>query len=952
MRKILFLLLIAPLFTLAQAPTSDSTKLTAPPTVTSFTPSSWYQRGGNASNAQIGYFNSLTGKWSQLVTGYQFNHYTGASTLALINSIGSNYVRKDYIFTTTHTVQLGDTVNNTTWIGLDAVNKILDAQVQSLYGNWSSAFHGDSLGTNVSHYDAIHNHQLQQINLFGGGRPINIVNIDNATGINRGMEYDVHPNFYRSTQIPDIAKVDSMIGLRGLHPTNGLQPIAPDSIGLGSPLTQNTAINGGGYVFSVGDFVAGSAVMGLNMIDTTQSTVQMQTTGGTYVSRISTITGIPSIIKYKAMSDGTQQGLVFGVTSTGGTRQDRMYVQDGFNHSGFEVDKSITNSRLTANSYVPRSFVDSLFGIAGTTKTLQQVTTAGNTTTKSIFVDTLNSNRLITTYQRTGDSTFVSKQGGSIITNGNSITAFSCCSPIQKSLGYANQLSYNYGVFLSNIAVPSTQITTNSLTPGFFKTYTSSIRYIFNMWGTNEIVSIDTATYHQKYRALIDTLTGRSYPLAKIVILGMPYTTRTGPYTSAESYAKVDSIVAIEKGTRFIENFHYMKANGGTSLLYTDGIHPTTQGQNVIAGHIITVLADRDAQGSSYAANTVQAGAQAIAPYFLTGLGSWSDAAGFTQGNNITGGNKNLMFDDGKGLASGRMGWGFNTSLSRLQFFAKINYGINIAANGVGDASSLTDANSAINISTTNATTIKQLAGVASFGNNATSGNKFIAFSNGAAATTMGLGLNTTGSLFGLFANSTYNLLFATGVDYSTMTTAASAGYVNGNQFFFNKLLKFNGGTSGIMTVNVPATFTSYNFNLPATSGANGQVFTSGGGSAVNTFWGIIGINNVVQTPAGAVTDSVAVKLSTTGKLGAVAVSNFAKATIHSNSTTTGTGTTAVTVTIGSTMANTTYNVTITPRDLLTAVNYYISAQTTTTFTVTFISAITGSISFDYNITP
>lgn len=73
---------------------------------------------------------------------------------------------------------------------------------------------------------------------------------------------------------------------------------------------------------------------------------------------------------------------------------------------------------------------------------------------------------------------------------------------------------------------------------------------------------------------------------------------------------------------------------------------------------------------------------------------------------------------------------------------------------------------------------------------------------------------------------------------------------------------------------------------------------------------------------------------------------------IHGNSTTTGAATTAVTVTIGSTMANTNYYVDISPQDLLTAVNYYISAKTTTTFTVTFISALTGSINFDYSVTP
>lgn len=73
--------------------------------------------------------------------------------------------------------------------------------------------------------------------------------------------------------------------------------------------------------------------------------------------------------------------------------------------------------------------------------------------------------------------------------------------------------------------------------------------------------------------------------------------------------------------------------------------------------------------------------------------------------------------------------------------------------------------------------------------------------------------------------------------------------------------------------------------------------------------------------------------------------------TFHGNSTTTGTATSTVTVTIGSTMTGTNYFVAITPRDLLTAVNYYISAKTTTAFDVTFVTALTGSINFDYSIT-
>lgn len=91
---------------------------------------------------------------------------------------------------------------------------------------------------------------------------------------------------------------------------------------------------------------------------------------------------------------------------------------------------------------------------------------------------------------------------------------------------------------------------------------------------------------------------------------------------------------------------------------------------------------------------------------------------------------------------------------------------------------------------------------------------------------------------------------------------------------------------------------------------------------------------------------------STSAAPGWSPLSAFDIPSIHGNSTTTGTATTAVTVTIGTTMANTNYYVGISPQDLLTAVNYYISAKTTTTFTVTFVSALTGSINFDWSVMP
>jgi hypothetical protein len=78
----------------------------------------------------------------------------------------------------------------------------------------------------------------------------------------------------------------------------------------------------------------------------------------------------------------------------------------------------------------------------------------------------------------------------------------------------------------------------------------------------------------------------------------------------------------------------------------------------------------------------------------------------------------------------------------------------------------------------------------------------------------------------------------------------------------------------------------------------------------------------------------------------------YANQPIKGNSTTTGTATTAVTVTIGSTMANTSYVAFPIPKDALTAVNWYISGQTTTQFTVNFLTALTGSINFDWIVMP
>lgn len=65
-----------------------------------------------------------------------------------------------------------------------------------------------------------------------------------------------------------------------------------------------------------------------------------------------------------------------------------------------------------------------------------------------------------------------------------------------------------------------------------------------------------------------------------------------------------------------------------------------------------------------------------------------------------------------------------------------------------------------------------------------------------------------------------------------------------------------------------------------------------------------------------------------------------------------GTATTSFVVTIGITMPNTTYKVNITSTSLLGAAQCYVSAKTTTTFTVTYMTGLTGAISFDWILAP
>lgn len=63
-----------------------------------------------------------------------------------------------------------------------------------------------------------------------------------------------------------------------------------------------------------------------------------------------------------------------------------------------------------------------------------------------------------------------------------------------------------------------------------------------------------------------------------------------------------------------------------------------------------------------------------------------------------------------------------------------------------------------------------------------------------------------------------------------------------------------------------------------------------------------------------------------------------------------GTATTVFTVTIGATMANSTYKVNVTPTSALSAALFYVTNKTTTTFDVTYLAGLTGTVTFDWSV--
>lgn len=121
-------------------------------------------------------------------------------------------------------------------------------------------------------------------------------------------------------------------------------------------------------------------------------------------------------------------------------------------------------------------------------------------------------------------------------------------------------------------------------------------------------------------------------------------------------------------------------------------------------------------------------------------------------------------------------------------------------------------------------------------------------------------------------------------------------------------------------------------------------------GSAKNYIAGSTGIGTV--TPIAklhVVGDAV---ISSTATVGSLIVNDGSKTVFSGSVSQVGTATTAFTVTIGSTQTNNTYETVVTPTNLLSAAAFYVSNKTTTTFVVTYIAGLTGTVTFDWILAP
>lgn len=377
-------------------------------------------------------------------------------------------------------------------------------------------------------------------------------------------------------------------------------------------------------------------------------------------------------------------------------------------------------------------------------------------------------------------------------------------------------------------------------------TYNSTYRYIIIFYGVNDAQfgGGSVATFNTQYPIAISNVIAAGWPKNKIIILSPGFTNST-LNVSILPYVDATRAIAKTAGLNYIDVFNYIKSHGGSKLVSADSIHPNDLGHANIADAIIqgttgnlkisgALSVNGQASANSFVAPTITS-PRFIVPggsntEFLYGNGHKSDTVVVSKFITFkalsTAGNKFLPYDNGS--TSTRMGIGFNVSPNVMTVFSQAGYPLLF---GVGyDYSTLTTSTAGAYLSSSNIFTTPTIAGLTSLsgtsplsisastvtvpilsattltqGTNASSRNLYLGYDGGSTSSRFGMGLNTTGSLFSLFANSAYNICLGTGFDYSTITASNAGLVVDGsNNVVINKRLQLTAATTGMPSFRMP----------------------------------------------------------------------------------------------------------------------------------------------------
>lgn len=209
-----------------------------------------------------------------------------------------------------------------------------------------------------------------------------------------------------------------------------------------------------------------------------------------------------------------------------------------------------------------------------------------------------------------------------------------------------------------------------------------------------------------------------------------------------------------------------------------------------------------------------------------------------------------------------------------------------------------------------------------------------------------------TGGVTGLYINGS-GFRFSTGRAFADSQTGnawlkftavnATGNDPNNNYFSF-----LNGGTT--VAPQITATGTDANINFVINAKGTGRVVLNGGitGTASTTASSSLNMPSGVAptTPVNGDVWNDGTNLKTTS----LGVNQTILKGVNGSFSVSATAQTAFVVTFGGTQPNATYQVFVTPTNALSAASLYVVSKTTTTFTVTFLTGLTGTVSFDWGL--